>query len=70
MNVENVNYWATYQGAITVYGGYNFTLDKVNGSSSGTEQETANALAQFGIDSDIKPFLEEAYQESRNMKAM
>ena len=56
MNTENINYWATYQGSLTVYGGYNFVLDKVNSNSHESEQEAANALAQFGIDSDVKPF--------------
>ena len=56
MGTENVNYWATYQGAVTVYGGHDFTFDKVNSNSHATEQEAANSLAQYNDNSDIKPF--------------
>ena len=57
LNDENVNYWATYQGTVTIYGGYNLELDKVNDANkNNTEQDTANALAEFNVNSDIKPF--------------
>lgn len=56
MDQENINYWSTYQGTITIYGGYDFTLDKVNKSSHQTEQEAANSLAQYSENSDIIPF--------------
>lgn len=55
LNADNVNYWATYQGTVTVYGGYNLETD-VATNSNNTEQQTTNALAEFGISSDIKPF--------------
>lgn len=57
LNDENVNYWATYQGTLTIYGGYNLELDEVNDTNKNdTEQKTANALADFNVNSDIKPF--------------
>ena len=55
MDTENVNYWVTYQGPITIYGGRNYTLDKVNDNSHNTEQEAANSLAQYRDDADIIP---------------
>ena len=56
MGTENINYWSTYQGAVTVYGGHDFTFDKVNSNSHSSEQEAANSLSQYNDDSDIKPF--------------
>ena len=57
MNEENINYWSTYQGTLTVYGGYNLMLDKVNKKGKNkTEQEIANSMADIGINSDIQPF--------------
>lgn len=56
MDTENVNYWATYQDTVTIYGGYNYTLDKVNSQSHASEQEAANSLAQYREDADIIPF--------------
>ena len=56
-NAENINYWATYQGTVTIYGGYNLETDALTNSND-TEQQTANALAEFGISSDIKPFFQ------------
>ena len=55
MNTENINYWATYQGTVTVYGGYNFSSN-VNTNSNDTEQATANKLVELNSNADIKPF--------------
>ena len=33
MGQENINYWATYTGQLTIYMGYNFTFDKVNNNN-------------------------------------
>ena len=56
MNQENVNYWATYTGQLTVYMGYNFTFDKVNQSTHATEQEIANFITRYWDNSGVKPY--------------
>lgn len=56
MNQENVNYWATYTGQLTIYMGYNFTLDKVNQSTHATEQEIANFITRYWDNSGVKPY--------------
>lgn len=55
MDAENVNYWATYQGQLTIYIGHDFVFDYVNSNSYGTEQDAANALIKYWDNSDILP---------------
>lgn len=55
MDAENVNYWATYQGQLTIYIGHDFVFDHVNSNSYGTEQDAANALTKYWDNSDILP---------------
>ena len=55
LDTENINYWTTYNGQVTIYGGYNFTFDKVNNNNFTTEQDAANSLVKYGEGSDIKP---------------
>ena len=55
MDAENVNYWATYQGQLTIYIGHDFVFDYVNSNSYGTEQDAANALVKYWDNSDILP---------------
>lgn len=55
MDTENVNYWATYQGQLTIYIGHDFVFDYVNSNSYGTEQDAANALTKYWDNSDILP---------------
>lgn len=56
MGTENTNYWTTYTGQLTVYAGYNFIFDYVNGNSNPTEQDAANSLVKYWDNSGIKPF--------------
>lgn len=56
MGEENINYWATYTGQLTVYMGYNFTYDKVNTNQHNSEQEAADSLARYWDNSQIKPY--------------
>lgn len=55
MDAENVNYWATYQGQLTIYIGHDFVFDYVNSNSYSTEQDAANALTKYWDNSDILP---------------
>ena len=56
MNTENVNYWTTYTGQLTIYAGYNFTFDYVNSNSYSTEKDAANSLIKYWDNSNITPF--------------
>lgn len=56
MNTENTNYWATYQGQLTIYIGHNFTFDYVNNNKFSNEQDAANSLSKYWDNSNIKPF--------------
>lgn len=56
MGQKNINYWSTYTGQLTVYMGYNFTYDKVNANTYGTEQDAAESLARYWDNSKVKPF--------------
>ena len=56
MGQQNINYWSTYTGQLTVYMGYNFTYDKVNANQFDTEQSAAESLARYWDNSDVKPF--------------
>lgn len=56
MDTENTNYWATYQGQLTIYIGYNFTFDYVNNNNFSNEQDAANSLSKYWDNSNIKPF--------------
>ena len=47
MNTENTNYWATYQGQLTIYIGHNFTFDYVNNNKFSNEQDAANSLSKY-----------------------
>lgn len=56
LNAENVNYWATYTGQVTIYMGSGFTYDYVNGTGHTNEQEVAESLIKYWDNSNIKPF--------------
>ena len=56
MDTENTNYWATYQGQLTIYIGHNFTFDYVNNNKFSNEQDAANSLSKYWDNSNIKPF--------------
>ena len=56
MNSENVGYWATYTGQLTIYAGYNFTFDYVNNNSNKLEQDAVNSISKYWDNSDITPF--------------
>ena len=53
---KNIQYWANYQGTVTVYAGYNFKIDKVNKNTHATEEEASHSLVKYGENADIKPF--------------
>lgn len=56
MNQENVNYWATYTGELTVYLGTNIIKNKNDESTHSSEQESANSLTAFSEDSTLEPY--------------
>ena len=56
MGQENINYWSTYTGQLTIYIGYNFTFDHVNSNSYKTEQAAAASVTKYWDNSDVKPF--------------
>lgn len=56
VNQENVNYWATYTGQLTIYLGSNFVYDYVNKTTHTTEQKAAQSLVKYWDNSKIKPY--------------
>ena len=56
LNTENLTYWTSYTGQLTIYVGNDFTFDYVNTNSHETEQGAANALVKYWDNSNIKPF--------------
>lgn len=56
MDDENTNYWATYQGQLTIYIGHDFTFDYVNNNNFTNEQDAMNSLVKYWDNSNIKPF--------------
>lgn len=56
MGQDNINYWSTYTGQLTVYMGYNFTFDYVNQTTHTTEQNAVSSLTKYWDNSNIKPY--------------
>ena len=56
LNVQNLSYWTTYTGQLTIYVGNDFVFDYVNANSNINEQDAANSLVKYWDNSNIKPF--------------
>ena len=68
LNTENVNYWTTYIGQLTIYAGYNFTFDYVNNNSYPTEKDAANSLTKYWDNSSITPFFKGEVSRVKEME--
>jgi hypothetical protein len=56
MNIENLTYWTTYTGQLTIYVGNDFVFDYVNANAHNTEQDAVNSITKYWDNSGIKPF--------------
>ena len=56
LDVQNLSYWTTYTGQLTIYVGNDFVFDYVNANSNINEQDAANSLVKYWDNSNIKPF--------------
>ena len=61
LDVQNLSYWTTYTGQLTIYVGNDFVFDYVNANSNINEQDAANSLVKYWDNSNIKPFFSRVF---------